>query len=300
MKKFKIFLASLSVLALVAACDDDGGTSAIDVQTGGVPDIDKIEDGDPFIDLISIQEGGDFTIGVTLDKGLGDIASMDLVGFYKKASSGDTERVVLEPNVTVFPSTFTYSKADLIAAFNTLNANEDFELGDQLIISAQVYLSDGSSINILTEDGLPNYGQDIANSSFFSVQQSFTVSCPSSLGGMYNASTTASSTDPGPSPSENPIANFPYEVEVVDNGGGNYTISDAFGGVYILWYDIYGLDFEVPGTFSDVCGTISGSFGEPFQTTVTYTGSVDAATGVITINWINGFDDQGTTILTPQ
>lgn len=87
---------------------------------------------------------------------------------------------------------------------------------------------------------------------------------------------------------------------MTDNGGGNYTISDAYGGLYRLWYDIYDIQEEHSGTFNDICGIISGSFTEPFDKSVTYSGSVNPANGILTISWITGYGDKATMVLTKK
>lgn len=296
MKKLKILFTLFAIGTFVLSCQDDGGDSKQDLKIGAVPNVTKVADTDAFIDLIAINNEEDINLSFTIDLAQGDVASMNVVLFYVKGENA--YKAILESNVTTFPKEYSLTQSDLIDAFSELNSNEDFEIGDQLIVTAELTLKDGTLIKILNDNGSANYGIDVSNSPLFKVVQIYNVACPSDLGGTYNVLTSGSSTDPGPDASVNPIANYPYTVTITDNGGGDYTISDAFGGVYILWYEMYGVDFEVEGSFSDVCGTISGSFPEPFGTDVTYTGSVDPDTGVITINWINGFDDQGVSVFT--
>lgn len=128
------------------------------------------------------------------------------------------------------------------------------------------------------------------------------VVCPSDLGGEYTATTTGTSTDPC-CPDETTLEN--QTVTLTQVSGTDYEISDWSAGLYQEWYEIYGITPEyvagggMIGTITDACGGISGSFGEPFGTTTTISGSVDAA-GVITYTWTNGFDDTATVILTPK
>lgn len=128
------------------------------------------------------------------------------------------------------------------------------------------------------------------------------VTCPSDLAGTYSAATTGTSTD-GCCPGE---VTTTSTVTLTDLGGGSYLISDWSGGIYFAWYEIYGITAAfvngggLNGNITDVCGTISGSFGEPFGTGITLTGSVNEASGVITYSWVNGYDDQATVVLTPQ
>ncbi len=133
------------------------------------------------------------------------------------------------------------------------------------------------------------------------VTYNFAVVCPSDLAGTYTATTTGSSTD-GCCPGEYSST----ATVTVSGSGGSYTISDFSAGLYLDWYGVYGITaaFETDGRLSgaivDICGDVSGTFGEPFGSNVTLVGSSDASTGVITYQWTNGFGDTGLVTLTPQ
>ncbi|MCO6146957.1 hypothetical protein [Flavobacterium sp. NRK1] len=297
MKKIKLIFASFIALAMTLACNDDGGDSVRKLQEGAVPDIQKTDGTDSFINLNELEAGNDIALSFSVDKAFGDPASMDVVAFYIKAD-GTAEKAILADDVTNFPVTINVTKETLINAFEVLTSADDFELGDQLKISTDLTLKDGTIVKLLKDDtGAQNYGQDIANSTVFSVVQIYNVSCPSDLGGTYSVVSSGSSTDPGPTPDENPITDYPYTTTITDNGGGSYTMSDAFGGLYILWYDIYGLDFEVEGNFTDVCGNLNGSFTDPFGGAVTITGTVNPD-GTLSIHWDNEFGDTGDSVYT--
>lgn len=296
MRKIKLIFTAIAFALFTPSCEKDGGDSVLNLDVAAVPNITKVADTDAFINLIAINNDEQISISFTVDEAQGEVASMDVVLFYIKGST--VQKATFASNVTTFPVTYTLSQTDLINAFDGLNAAADFELGDQLIVTTELTLKNGTVVKILNDNGTPSYGGLVANSPLYKVIQVYNVACPSDLGGTYNAISSGSSTDSGPTASENPISNYPYTVTITDNGGGNYTISDAFGGLYLLWYDIYGITGDEEGTFDDVCGTISGEFLEPFGTNVTYTGSVDPDSGVITIDWINGYDDQGTMVLT--
>lgn len=295
MKKISLFLVSLFLVMTYVSCEKDGGDSVISTDNGATPNIQKIASTDGFINLSDVNNGNPIDLGFTVDIAFGEVASADIELFYFKGS--DVYKATYITNVTSFPSTFNISQDDIFDAFSEINEPSDFEIGDALKITAKLTLKNGNVVKILNDDGSANYGADIANSNLFKVLQVYNVACPSDLEGTYNVLTTATSTDSGPTPSENPIANFPYTVTITSTSPGNYTVSDAFGGVYMLWYDIYGLDFEVEGSFSDVCGVISGTFPEPFGTDVTFTGQVNA-NGTISIHWVNGYDDQGDSVYT--
>jgi len=126
----------------------------------------------------------------------------------------------------------------------------------------------------------------------------FQITCPSDLGGTYDAVTTGTSTDPCCPGAVTAMA----VVTLTDKGGGVYTISDWSSGIYLAWYAIYGISSmtDLSGDVTELCGAISGSFGEPFGTAVNVVGSVDPSTGVITYDWSNGYADQATVTLTPR
>ncbi len=295
MKKIKLILASLFLVVFVASCEKDGGDSVITTTNGATPDIRKIATTDAFINLVAVNDNEPIDLGFTVDVGFGDVASANIMLFYFKGDN--VYKATYATNVTSFPATFNLSQNDLFGAFAELNGPDDLAVGDVLKVTAELTLKNGTVIKILNDDGSANYGADIANSNLFKVLQAYNVSCPSDLAGTYTVLTSGFSTDSGPTPDENPITDFPYTVTITANGGGNYTVSDAFGGVYMLWYDIYGLDFEVEGTFNDVCGVISGVFPEPFGTDVTYSGTVNPD-GTLSIHWINGYGDEGDSVYT--
>lgn len=295
MKKIKLILVSLFAVAMTLSCDDDGGDSKINVEKGAVPNFVKSETYEPILNLVEIQEGNDVTIGFSVDIAQGKVSSLDIIGVYVKVD-GTAEKAVFASNITTFPTSMTLTKQQLIDKFAILTGDSDFALGDQLKISANLTLQNGTVLALLKDDGSQNYGQDIANSQLYSVTQVYTVSCPSDLAGTYSVVTSGASTDSGPTPDENPITDYPYTVTITGSGG-SYSLSDAYGGLYLLWYDMYGITGDVPGTFTDVCGTLSGTFPEPFGGSTTLTGTVNGD-GTLTIHWENEFGDFGDSVYT--
>lgn len=299
MKNIKKLFAILTLLMLVLSCENDGGDSKLDLKYGAVVDIQKTANSDTFIDLVTLQNGGDINLSFTINKSVGEIASLDVIGLYIKSDGTTIYKGTFSTDVETFPYSLNINKQKIFNAFSEVNSSEDFETGDQLTITAVITLKNGTVIQLINDDGSNNFSSNIATSNLYKLFQTYNVSCPSELEGTYNVISSGTSTDSGPSPSENPISNFPYTVQITALGGGEYTMSDAFAGVYMLWYDIYGLDFEVEGKFTDVCGTISGKFPEPFGTDVTITGTVNP-NGTISIHWQNGFDDFGDAVYTKQ
>lgn len=124
------------------------------------------------------------------------------------------------------------------------------------------------------------------------------ITCNSDIGGTYTSTTTGTSTDPC-CPTETTVTGT---VTLTDEGDGFYTISDWSAGLYLEWYDVYGITAttDLTAEIRDICDGISADFTEPFNTATELRGSRDAATGVITYTWVNGYGDQATVVLTPQ
>lgn len=130
----------------------------------------------------------------------------------------------------------------------------------------------------------------------------FAVSCPSTLEGMYDVTTTYTSHDFLPDFSTNTTT-----AEIVKEGAGLYSVADFSGGLYAsdgpygTAYGTTGLPLE----FSDVCGQISWTGqSDPWGAVIPLDGgtnSVDPATGVITVSWFcEGYGETGVSVYTPQ
>jgi len=293
MKNIKLIFASLVAAAMVLSCNDDGGDSVRAVQYGAVPNIKKVAGTEAIINLNEVQQGNDFALSFTVDKGFGDPASMDIVAFYIK-TDGTAEKAILAANVTTFPTTINITKATLINAYESLAGDADFELGDQLKISADVTLKDGTVIKLLKDGtGAQNYGQDIANSTVFSVIQVYTVACPSDLGGEYQFTTTNVG-EPGGGTVAGPLTGT---VTFTDTGGGVYDISDAsFGG----WLGLYGPSADsmsIGVTLIDICGTLSFGGEDQFKEIFTIT-EVTVNGSELSFHWENDYGEFGDTVLT--
>lgn len=122
------------------------------------------------------------------------------------------------------------------------------------------------------------------------------------IGGTYNSLTTGSSTD-GCCP--DPSVDYASTVTITDNGDGTYTINDFTAGLYLEWYDVYGITSQdqTPATLTITdpnTNAIAISGNEPFGTVISGDGSYDPCTGNLTYTWGNGYGDTGTVLLTLQ
>ncbi len=293
MKNLKIILAFMMLATFIISCDDDGGTSKVDIQEGGVTNITKNAEFDQIINLTDLRNGDEVQISFAVDVFYGEVASADVIGFYKTGSDVFGP-VTFASGITQFPTEVTLNQDDIIAAFSELNSRDDIKLADELIVSTRLILADGSEINLINNDGSRNYGSDIHTSAFFNAQVSYPVSCPSDLGGTYKVVSNGENTDGQPA-----AVNLPYTVTLTDNGGGSYSISDGVAGVYIFWYSIYGYTFETKGNFTDICGDLAGSWVESFGCQVDLSGTVNDD-GTLTVHWENCFGDVVDAVYTPQ
>lgn len=295
MKNIKIILICLIVGILGSSCDTDGGTSEIDLIEAAVSDIQKVDGFPGILNLNQLNAGEEVEISFRVDIATGDVSSADVIGFYRTATGELYGPVTLESSISTFPQEVKLSGSDIVAAFAELSSTDDFELADELILSTRLYMADGRVLDLLDENGARLYGSNVHTANLWNAQVSYPVSCPSDLGGTYNVISNGTSTEPGVPPADD----LEYTVTVTDNGGGSYTISDGVAGVYIYWYTGFGYTFETPGSFTDICGTLSGSWTEGFGCQVDLTGTVNDD-GTLSIHWENCFGDSVDAVYIPQ
>ena len=127
--------------------------------------------------------------------------------------------------------------------------------------------------------------------------------CPTrNIAGEYATTTTGTSTD-ACCPDATTVEGV---VSIIELSEGEYQIFDWTAGLYVTWYEIFGIspEFAAGGGLSTqisvLCDDVSAEFSEPFGTTAILVGKVDLETGTITYSWVNGFDDKATVTLTPK
>jgi hypothetical protein len=271
MKNYKFLMLSIFASLLVMSCDDGFDTTYSSLDTpakGAVADYSNVVGG--FYNLLD-KDNTSISFDLTT---IGD--AVNSIEIFKAFNGGDK----VSHGMATPGSTVTISLVDGISG---LNANiDDLVPGDNITYS---FASN-------TNSGTFQSGSALV----------INASCPSDIGGEYTANTTGQSTD-GCCP--NPVT-IETDVTLTDNGGGSYTLSDFSCGLYFAWYEVYGISelMQTDGTLSipiiDVCNELTGTVGEPFGTPVNLAGSLDPATGEITFSWTNGYDDGGTTTLTPK
>ncbi|OYU81609.1 MAG: hypothetical protein CFE23_03825 [Flavobacterium sp. BFFFF1] len=292
MKNIKLIFTLLAIVLLVPSCENDGGDSKIDTQNGAVPNVQKVEDSEAFVNLVAVNNGDPINLQFTIGVGEGEelVQSMDVLLFYYK-TDGSVYKGTLDNDVTSFPKTYSISQADLFDVFDELNSAADIEVGDQLLVTTNVTLKDGTNIQMVNDDGSNNFSPNIANSSFYDVIQTYNVACESDLGGTYNYTTTNASAPTG----EFAAGPLTGTTTLTDNGGGVYSIDDAsFGG----WIGLYGPGNVATGvTFTDVCGQLSYTDADQFGEIFTLSNLVVNGSE-LSFHWENDYGEFGDTTLT--
>lgn len=278
MNKYLIFSALLCFFAMTfQSCDET--EEPLPYENGVKPTFAAIDGVVGYLDFVAID---DAEVGFTLgQEGEVNASSVDVYAAYKPAPDS-TETTIygdrgLVRSVSDLPSDQIFTAEDLAQAVGL--EVSDLDLGDAFRLSFQSSTSEGS----------------FESNEFVYVD----VSCPSDLGGLYNAVSNGQSTD-GCCP--DPAVDITAEgIELVDNGSGIYTINDFSGGLWFHWYEVYGATSANEGEIKDVCGNITfQNTTELFGSNISGTGTVDAETGVITIEWLaDSWGDVGTTVLTP-
>lgn len=289
MKKIQYILTILCLLIIFPCCENDGGNSKISTENGALPNIQKLKNTDAFIDILSIQSGGDFNLGFSVDLAIGKITSMDIVAFYTKVD-GTLTKATIATNIVSLPATFTLNKDDLFDAFNNLNTADDISTGDKLTISAEITLKDGTVLKVINDNGTNNFSSNIATSDLYKVFQTYNVACASYLAGTYNYSTTNIG-----SPDSDFIDDIVTgTVTFTDKEGGVYDISDAsFGG----WGALYGETAAKGVQLIDVCNQISFGGEDKYGETYSITNIVVNG-NVLSFHWENSYKEYGDTTLT--
>ena len=188
----KILMLLLAMLAMTS-CDTDGGTSELDLGVGAVPDFDLNTEYPTILNLNVLDSGEDVEFGFTVDVAQGNVASGDIIALYETASGETYGPVTLRSGVSEFPVDMVLSTTDLIAAFPELSNNDDFGLGDELLITTKFFLEDGTELELWDADGRL-YGSDIHTSSVYDVVANYPVGCPlnGSFTGEYQLTVTGS------------------------------------------------------------------------------------------------------------
>lgn len=267
---FKFILFFLTLGLLMTSCEKDETTfSDLDSDANKRGAIMTVSGSDPgFYNLADADNAANsFSYGSAGE----DVSSAVLTLSFNGGTAVDVETLSSVPGS--FNLSLTEAASEVGVAVGELSPGDVFTFGFKDVVTGSGTYNSGKTLDVA-------------------------VSCTSALAGTYNVSATGTSTD-GCCPNETTVTGT---VTLTDASGGIYGISDWSGGLYLEWYDIYGIVADSnAGQIQDICNAITiVDDTEPFGETLEGSGSVDAGTGVITYTWSNGYGDQGTVTMTPQ
>jgi hypothetical protein len=292
----KILPVSLLGVFVMNSCGNEDPIS--EIPKGAMVYFSQGAEDDGFIDILDLSTVVlDFTVSMTDATGrnleFAPVESIDVTVTYTNQSEGTSEKVILE-NITSWPKSYQLNPQQLVDLFpdNVVTA-ESLDLGDNFQISADFHLEDGRFLS-----GWSPALVDKNPASIYSVLIDYAVACASSIPtGTYTTLTSGQSTDGCCTAA---VIDLPGEVTISSPVPGQYMVDDIFAGLYIEWYDVYGLTFKVEQSFTDVCNNLTATFNDPFNGGVTMEGAFDPATGEISFTASNTFGDTWTTLWTPK
>lgn len=217
---------------------------------------------------------------------------------------------------TLGPADFTSGKVHLeldaqdFATLFNVPGFTDGSSGGNFVIRPKVTLRDGrvypAYVHLSPTDSILNLATSIIGSSgangAFTIQVITAITCPPlDISGDYLVvSATGRSTD-GCCPQETTVSG--NIVRVTAENTTTFSLSDFSGGLYLEWYDVYGITSpdDSPGKLSYNCQEVNiVNTTEPFSTAVSGGGTYDPSSGTITYSWLNGYGDRGTVTLRKQ
>ncbi|MCD4832379.1 MAG: hypothetical protein K8R31_01180 [Bacteroidales bacterium] len=317
MKKIlKLMLVATFGMLLFSSCQE-GETSMPEMKAGAVKNMMLVEGADAMIPALNPSG---FSSALTLDVISDDEpASVQLYVEFFRIGSGfrDTAEWI---NQTTFPATNELSLQDLADLFPDSSSVilNDLDGGDVFTVyTGNIIMADGREIkdeySYFVEAVSENTGNDTIielnptghspalqniGQTVWLTQYIYYVGCPTDLGGTYDMTATGEGGYGLGAPSAW-TSNF-TEATITQISELNYTIEPAIGGLMVDYYAAFGAQV-MTGEIMDVCGTLmAAGLNDGWNAPAHYEGTVDEATGVITIEWENPWGDWFTMILTPQ
>lgn len=274
----KISLLLIVFVLTFTSCTNDGGSSKEDLNEAAIPNITKIATTDQGLNVAALRAGQPINIGLNVDVAFGDVASMDVVGIYTKGTV--KEKATLKTNLTTFPSIVNITQTDLYSAFNILNSASDVALTDNLVISADLTLKNGTVIKMYNSNGSTNFGSGVANFAGIKVLQTYIVSCPLVDASLFNGNYKVTA-DQWDDYGVGPIIPVVYNAA---NGTKVFRIPNTTR-PYIVNGSTSYLICTVNTTTNtvEVTSNVPWDYGGGFITTVTGTGTVGSCTGDINL-----------------
>jgi len=267
MKLFNKILLVSFVVALFSACESD---PQVDIgQQGQVSAVLQAQ-----VSFFEFRDLDNAEIIFDISINEGDVVKESVI--YGQFN-GDGDKVEIE-TVTSFPATIKLTATEFAETFGKQVG--DLNLGDFLFLTTET--TDGNN-------------QTFTNNNVINAP----IACESMLAGTYTL--TATGAGGGGLDGLSPWTSTITEAEIVSvDGALVYEITPAMGGIMVDYYSAYGASLTT-ATFTDICSEFKNvALSDGWSTITDYTGTVDEATGVITINFANPWGDNGEMILTPK
>ena len=302
MKNISFLLLCMILMGIVAGCRDEERIRIPEFPNGANmriimdPDHNRIRFDHLDTDVIAFDAYSqntdlDLVEFIATYKGISRV-----IATYHQADFSDDGKVRVELKATDFATAFG------VPGF--LDGSE----GGNFQISPWVTLTDGRMypdwIRISETDSILNIATSVqaAASSAFTMQVLASITCPPfDISGEYRVvSAIGESTDGCCSGSETMVSGNTVTLTAEDPY--TFVVSDFSGGLYLEWYDVYGITSpdDSPGNLLYNCDEVNFvNTLEPFGAAVLGGGSYDPVTGVIVYSWINGYGDNATVTLEP-
>lgn len=268
---FKIFILSIAGALIFSSCEEDN----FDFGNGGSPGAIMY----PTTDVA-------FLFGVTTSVSVpfNEVANAGItitgINVTKQlfTSGGDSDAVTYAVAGSEFTQTSAEMFADAQVGGAVLNENT-LSPGDNWVLSYSMTLSDGRTMAI-------------------GDQTKVTFQCPSALAGSYS-STVTGTTIYGAFPPGVPFGNAAWDgtatVTVAESSPGIYDIDLPCGDFYFQYWG----GSPEPSIMRDVCQVYTiDSKSDQWGYALDFTVTANTAGTVFTIVWVNGYADQGTTVIT--
>jgi hypothetical protein len=272
MKKYRILSLPLSIL-LVFIVFTRCEVEQFDIANGGALGANMYPESDVAY-LYQVTE----QVTVNLNTFANEGVTISAVNVTKQlfTAGGNSDPVTADASGDQYVQTKDQMFADVPVGGQVLT-EDDLLPGDYWTLSYKMTLSDGRVMNIGSTTNIA-------------------FSCPSDIGGTYDASTVGGGGGGFPAVPGAWWDGIGVVTLTESDVEGVYEISEISGEFYNLYW---GGDPEL-GTFRDVCGNYSidsktDQWGDTYTAVVTNNGD-----GTITIVWENTYGDFGTTTLTPQ
>ena len=279
MKRIKYIFSLALAMMILSSCFDEPGTEILFDDSFVELDAATTGSGSKDYTFLRTNTGTTYSAGFVVNRAATSASSDVAVNFEIDASSTAIENV----HYSLSGSSVTIPSGSYSAELPITILADNIEAGERLTIvvnltSADIPLSDNYSsgthtVQISCESDLAGTYSTVASGGF--VNGSGTPGAGGSYSGL--TATVTMTVDPA-----NPLI---------------YTFDDMSFGLYEQGYG----DASPSGRVQDICGSLSDrgdvdQYSDPF----TISGSVDPATGVITLSWSNTWGDFGDVVLTPQ